>query len=277
MRITGQPPTDGLAARRADDAELARLLDRRSPLSEPLREAVDADGPPGPVDAAIRAAARRAVAARPQPLPAERSASDGNRAQTRRGWQVARLPLAAAAILVLTVSMTLLVEREQRTTDAASGEALPGAAPLPVAPATVPATEIPGPGENARAPMASPSGADRSAGSAPARTEAAPSVEPMEPAAAASTNAMAERPAADEAAPTVRRSIAPMAAPARPAPPPPPPAAPRPALQGTAADSALRTEGTPLPPDRWLQQILDLRSSGRMQEATEALAAFRKA
>jgi hypothetical protein len=44
-----------------------------------------------------------------------------------------------------------------------------------------------------------------------------------------------------------------------------------------ASDGAAPVASASLPPDRWLQQILELRRSGRTQEATEALAAFRKA
>jgi hypothetical protein len=54
------------------------------------------------------------------------------------------------------------------------------------------------------------------------------------------------------------------------APPPPPP-------QAAASGTATPAEAASLPPDRWLQRILELRSSGRTQEAAEALAAFRKA
>jgi len=46
---------------------------------------------------------------------------------------------------------------------------------------------------------------------------------------------------------------------------------------GATADRAAGAQQAALPPDRWLQQILELRRSGRVLEAAEALVAFRKA
>ncbi|MBY0440314.1 MAG: hypothetical protein K2W80_19185, partial [Burkholderiales bacterium] len=58
--------------------------------------------------------------------------------------------------------------------------------------------------------------------------------------------------------------------------PAPQPASPAPAAVAVPAQSRAAVQ-PPMPPDRWLEQILDMRRAGRMQEAAESLAAFRKA
>jgi len=276
----------------AADAELGRLLDRRSSLSGPLREAVDAEGPAGEVDEAIRAAARRAVAAGPQSLPGDDIARAGGSRRARPWWHAARLPFAAAAMLMVTVSVVLLVEREQHTlestTDSPQGSAsgsVPASSMLPPGAAAGPGGVATAPGQDARGLAAEPAvsqtrGARPANPPAPARTAPAQSVESMAPAPSSSpapapapsraAGVARERPAADEESQSMRRSVAPMA------PRAPPPPAPAPAT-AMASDGAAPVASASLPPDRWLQQILELRRSGRTQEATEALAAFRKA
>jgi hypothetical protein len=274
------------------DAELGRLLDRRSSLSGPLREAVDAEGPAGEVDEAIRAAARRAVAAGPQSLPGDDIARAGGSRRARPWWHAARLPFAAAAMLMVTVSVVLLVEREQHTlestTDSPQGSAsgsVPASSMLPPGAAAGPGGVATAPGQDARGLAAEPAvsqtrGARPANPPAPARTAPAQSVESMAPAPSSSpapapapsraAGVARERLAADEESQSMRRSVAPMA------PRAPPPPAPAPAT-AMASDGAAPVASASLPPDRWLQQILELRRSGRTQEATEALAAFRKA
>jgi hypothetical protein len=290
-RHPGHGPGDGTT-----DAELGRLLDRRSSLSGALREAVDAEGPAGEVDEAIRAAARRAVVAGPQSLPGDDIARAGGSRGARRWWPAARLPLAAAAMLMVTVSVALLVEREQHTlestTDRLQGSAsgsVPGSSVLPPGAAARPEGVATTPVEDGRGlaagraasqtPDASPaSPASPASRLAPARTAPAQSVESMapapssspEPAPSRAAGVARERPAADEESQSMRRSVAPMAA----RPPPPPRPAPATVM---ASDGAAPVASASLPPDRWLQQILELRRSGRAQEATEALTAFRKA
>jgi hypothetical protein len=274
------------------DAELGRLLDRRSSLSGPLREAVDAEGPAGEVDEAIRAAARRAVAAGPQSLPGDDIARAGGSRRARPWWHAARLPFAAAAMLMVTVSVVLLVEREQHTlestTDSPQGSAsgsVPASSMLPPGAAAGPGGVATAPGQDARGLAAEPAvsqtrGARPANPPAPARTAPAQSVESMAPAPSSSpapapsraAGVARERLAADEESQSMRRSVAPMA----PRAPPPPAPAPATAM-AMASDGAAPVASASLPPDRWLQQILELRRSGRTQEATEALAAFRKA
>jgi hypothetical protein len=106
-----------------DDKPFERDLDA---LSRAYHEAGSEarDAPPAHIDSAILAAAHRAVHARPQPL--------------RRSWAFRwATPLAAAAVLVLAVSLNILFVHEQPdVAPAPLQKALaPRAAPEPVAPA----------------------------------------------------------------------------------------------------------------------------------------------
>src|SRR5688572_10627487 len=73
--------------------------------------------PPRHLDDAIRAAARRAVGTRPAPLVVPTG---------RQRWY---FPLAAAAIIVLAVALTLHVEREQPGEEIVSAPAAPASSP----------------------------------------------------------------------------------------------------------------------------------------------------
>jgi hypothetical protein len=231
-------------------------------------------GPSPSLDAAIQAAARRAVGARPS---------------FARRWQK---PLSVAAVLVLAVAVTLQVEREKPLVgDGAppSGNAeyaVPQAAPesaapasKPVEPATPPAQATP----DSRAPREAPGArrplpeAKRLAPVAPApAADAAPSREAPAPA-----PVRAPEPAALKAIPA---SPAPAAlgtlngagvAPAAPQ------AAPR-AKSERARDastqeremSMAREPGTP---EQRLERIAGLRARGLHAEADRELAEFRRA
>ena len=306
MSTPSQPPGQGpggdAAARTADEAALTRLLERQSPLSAAIREAAGADAPPPQVDAAIRAAARRAVAAGPQALPAA-----GTGSRSRPWWQRARVPLAAAATVVLTVSVTQLVDREQRERDSADGPAivLPSSVrPSPGSPSADTVTAAPAP--SAEAPAVAKEG--RQAQSRPAEPAPRPEAVGMQPPVGMQPRTADRAAGPASAADNALRLAAPSPAPSS-APPPPsvaeavpaapavvtraasasePSAAParKPAVfaapaqappPGATADRAARAQQAALPPDRWLQEILELRRSGRVLEAAEALAAFRKA
>ena len=80
------------------DRELDELLAATAAARQRLRAESVAEAPPPHVDAAILAAARRAVSARPTLV---------GRSPWRR-WQV---PLAAAAVLVVATSLSLMVDR----------------------------------------------------------------------------------------------------------------------------------------------------------------------
>jgi hypothetical protein len=200
--------------------------------------------PPRHLDDAIRAAARRAVGTRPAPLVVPTG---------RQRWY---FPLAAAAVIVLAVAVTLHVEREQ-----------PGEE-LVTAPAEKPKAE-----EKAAEPQPVPQPERRrKTESADARElpDVAPPRELQKDAIILEQNA--------QSAP------APQAAP----PPPPLGAAGRPVPAPPRASAELRRseEGARAPasvsayalqsPEQWLQGIADLRRQGRHEEADKSLAEFRK-
>src|SRR5258706_2865537 len=76
------------------------MSERDDPVSRRYRE-LPAEEPPRALDEALLAASRRAVAARPAPLVAQAG---------RQRWYV---PLAAAAVIVLAVGLTLRVQLER--------------------------------------------------------------------------------------------------------------------------------------------------------------------
>ena len=247
-------------------------------VSSAYRE-LPGEGPPPALDAAIQAAARRAVGARPGGA---------------RRWQV---PVSIAAVLALAIGVSLQVEREKPVV--ADGTPVPsGSAEYPVPQAATESAE-PAPREEARAlqKRAAPvPEAKRVAPVAP-RTEAPPPprAEPR-PSPPAAESVAVPMPASPPAAP----ATAPARAPATFAPDPsnvamPPPtagaaatadavrAAPAPAMrakkelareatmQEKAMADALET------PERRLERIADLRVKGLHDEADRALAEFRRA
>jgi hypothetical protein len=205
--------------------------------------------PPRHVDEAILAAARRAAEARPAPLVVPSG---------RLRWY---FPLAAAAIIVLAVAVTMHVEREQPDPEAV---VVP-----PVTTPKAPAEEPPAPPQSQELAKVSP-----------------PRVFAPEPKPAPSQELRAQR----DAAPLADQQKAPSPAPA--APPPPaarPQASPQDAMSGVreradAQKAQVRRETTVgavanfamASPDQLLQGIADLRRQGRHEEADKALAEFRK-
>ena len=219
-------------------------------LSRLYREA-EAAAPPEALDRAILAASRAALA------PARR----------RARWQAWTLPMGVAATLVLTVTLTLLVQREQ--------EPPLGEAPLPRAPAAAP-QERAEPGAELPAKTAAPPAAKREA----VRREA--EAPPPAPTPAASRPASQPPVVEQKALPAPAPEAVGTAEPARPA------AAMR-RQSAPAADAVeMRAKSAPLrkeaagaaaarTPEQWLEEIRQLKAQGRDQQAAEALAEFRQA
>lgn len=171
------------------------MADERDPgVSRRYRE-LGAEEPPRALDEAIVAAARRELETRPAPLVAPTA---------RRRWYV---PLAAAAVIVLSVAVTLHMQRDRPDVDGVSpppaeekpvlekpvaAKPIPPLFPLPVrrdAPAAPPAPVTP------PAPVAPP---------APERRPAGPAME-RRALGAASADAMAKR--VEDAAETPERML----------------------------------------------------------------------
>lgn len=262
-------------------------------VSAAYRE-LPSEGPPALLDAAIQAAARRAVGARPGGA---------------RRWQV---PVSIAAVLALAIGISLHVEREKPVVVDGTPVS-PGSAEYPV-PQAAPEKEdraiaAPAP---AQAPAAAAPAPALGKSQKPAANEVAPAtrmpVAPLpetkrfapdpvraEPTAVAP---MESRPAPIQAPP------APAAAPASPpvaSPAPPPASAPQPAAAGaTASGEAMRAAPQAAKrakselarehtlqektmsdametPQRRLERIADLRAKGLHEEADRQLAEFRRA
>lgn len=201
-----------------DDGDISRHY-RELPREEPPRH----------LDDAIRAAARRAVGTRPAPLVVPTG---------RQRWY---FPLAAAAIIVLAVAVTLHVEREQ------PGEEIVTA---PAATAEKPKLEQPrsAPQPERRRKTESPPELQKAPEPVPTLPPAPPPVATQEPPPLAGA---AARPAAPKASAQLRR------------------------FEEGARDSSLSASALQSP-EQWLQGIADLRKQGRHDEADRSLAEFRK-
>lgn len=263
------------------------LPDGGDPQLAGLYRTAAGENPPQSLDAAIQAAARRAVGARPQAAGAS----------WLRAW---RVPLSIAAVLVMSVSMVTLTVRQK------GGPSLepPLTASVPV-PRSEPVT-APAVAENAAAArLAAP--ASKSAMAPAARKGAAgdmaETAKPPPPAMPDAETAVATAPApqppvfapppatpAESRLATAQQERS--ATPVRPLAKASSAAAPEAAnveaqalrrdrAAGMAEDaalpvSALVRELDTQPPEKWLEKILGLRQQGRAQEANELLTAFRK-
>jgi len=212
--------------------------------------------PPRALDDAILAASRRAVQARPAPLVVPTG---------RRRWY---FPVAAAAIIVLAVAVTLHVEREQPGEEMVSAveppkegmadqakserrtEPRPFAVeppPLPAEPRKQKAAEAP----RAPAPVVAPPPStqpERALGSA----QESPGADSRE-----KTDALAKR--ADEANAQLRQAEGARA---------------RSEVMARAAAPVSRFSGAT--PEQWLLAIEDLKRQGKHEEAQRELTEFRK-
>jgi len=216
--------------------------------------------PPRHLDDAILAAARRAVHTRPAPLVVPSG---------RQRWY---FPLAAAAIIVLAVAVTMHMEREQP-----ADEVLSTAPPREMAREELPA--------KAEEPKAAPQpGRQRrdapAAGSRELRDSAPASQTPEAPAAApapshdalSNSGSSAIRGSAEtKPAPAPESAAAPASRPQATV-----QAAPPPRADEMRRESSALAKLASRPPEQWLQGIADLRQQGRHEEADKELAEFRR-
>jgi hypothetical protein len=185
MSLGDTPAADQVAAQRELEQALDSLLARRVDPESALGRALDAqsspvDALPSPeLDSAIRAAARRAVSAGPRPTgEADIPAKPG-----RRWWGWGAAPMAAAAVIVLAVSVTTLVDREQQVAERIA------AAQAPVVAA--PAETVPQVADAARS-SAKNAGGEAEGTSVPQRQAPAEATPPPPPPAPARAQAKAD-------------------------------------------------------------------------------------
>ena len=202
--------------------------------------------PPRHVDEAILSAARRAADARPAPLVVPTG---------RRRWY---FPLAAAAVIVLAVAVTVHVERQQRDAEVAEApvrqqQSAPVQAPAePARPAERPRAFTPDP-----KPEPEPPQELRAQRKAEVLADVQkPQAAPAAPAPAAAPEASGRRDAVTEMreAPQARAAM-------------------RSSAEATAGAVSGLAAATP---EQWLQGIADLKRQGKHEEAERELAEFRK-
>jgi hypothetical protein len=237
----------------AEDDDISRRY-RELPREEPPRH----------VDDAIRAAARRAVQARPAPLVVPTG---------RQRWY---FPLAAAAIIVLAVAVTMHVEREQPGEEIVSTQGTPAEEVKAEKPQSAPQPERRRKAESADSRQLRDAAPPPELQKAP---EPAAAPAPPPPVAAqdamrAQESAAGARANSSETAPKVSSAPAARTESAK------APAAPQASAQLGRADESRRAASLSAfalqSPEQWLQGIADLRRQGRHEEADKSLAEFRK-
>ena len=269
--------------------------DRDEELSRRYRE-LAREEPPRALDEAILAAARREVESRPAPLVAPTG---------RRRWFV---PVAAAAVIVLSAVVTLHVQREQPDPEM-TAQSLPApqvAARKDDAPAAAPPAQMreeklasqPKESDAQRTPVeaAKPQPERRQRQAAAASKPEAPAQPPVgesasamarsEPKAAAEAERFSQDPAPVAAAPSPPAAATQMR-PAAPAAQPAPRAADSAAGSGPAASAESRALGGLRdnkmlakieiePPEKILERVAALRREGRNKEADDLYAEFKR-
>lgn len=263
---------------------------RDADLSRLYRE-VAAGEPPAHLDAAILAAAQR-EAARAAPR------------RDRPWWRRWTIPVSVAALVVLSVSLSLLVSREQDRVEIPAPAAAPAVPQSPPAPGTEREPSAAPPREAQKSAVPEPPAA-RAGKRAPAPV---PEQRPESPANVMERKEEARR--SDVFVPEPKAAAKAADGGAAPAAPLPPAAGEAEAAAGAAADAAKpgagaeprtapqgsgilsapagagsgRSRGAPLgealqppSPEAWIEEIRTLRRQGREREAAERLDEFRRA
>ena len=202
------------------------MADDEDKVSRRYRE-LPREEPPRRLDDAILAAARRAVHTRPAPLVVPTG---------RQRWY---FPLAAAAIIVLVVAVTVHMEREQPAGEILSSNTVTAPAGAPEAAPSAPE----------RFEMRDEARAQKPAPSRPVVSESKEELAAAQPAPAAPPQAAAS-------APSVAAERAPRAD-----------------VMARESSGLAKLSRTP---EQWLQAIVELREQGRHEEAERELAEFRR-
>jgi len=253
-------------------------LDQRDPRLDEAYGRTPRETPPAELDDRIRAAARRAIGAGPQSLEARAEAA------RQRSWTARwRVPLSIAATVVLAVTLTLMVQDEERRTgDEASPHTRPFAPALEKAPPATPPADAQRADREAAPASAAPVAAPKRAASPPPREEPATAAKPaaLEMRRQSLESAPAPVPATPAAAPAPAQSRPSAAPPAASAPEPP---------SGGLSDSmrreralgerparATRDAGATRSLEEWIEEIRRLKKEGREAEAAAELAELRR-
>ncbi|HET9664680.1 MAG TPA: hypothetical protein VFP00_10685, partial [Burkholderiales bacterium] len=241
-----EEPRKPEAADMPGDPELARLY----------RDAAHEE-PPRHLDAAILAAARREAGAQPRPLEQPAGGTVSSRMKTGnvppaasryRRWHV---PVALAAVLVLSVSLVTLLHREREEYQPVGA---PGAPPTAQ---ERPEARVPSPPASSSAPKAVPERRVEDARAVGPAEDSVRSAQPTQreeaaPAAAAEAEAPSGRPPSSLAAPQPRPRVP----------------------EEQAGTPAVPTADAP--PERWGELIMALREQGKAAEADALLAEYRR-
>lgn len=253
-----------------DDKTPEQYLNGGSEISRLYRQAAREE-PPAALNDALLAAANREVAAKPK------------RAYLPRSWY---LPVSIAAVLVVGVTVTLLmVERGEEP----FVPAVPKIVPQSDAPASQPSSQAAPEARRAQPPQEAARPATAEKKPAPAQQEIGktkPAAEPKPftgeaaaPAAAGAAADLSTQSGATGGAGAARQATeaAPSVAPAPVSPAKPmlrdERAAGRPAMK--SMDAGEKSEKV-LAPEKWLEQIAELRRQGKIAEAEASLAEFKK-
>ena len=229
------------------------MADERDPdISRKYRE-LGAEEPPRALDEAILAASRRALSDEMRSHPAPLVVPTG-----RRRWY---FPVAAAAVITLTVAVTVQMERQKPDNEIVVATAPQQAQKEERA---VPQVETKEPALRRSQPFTPE----------PPPAAAPPTADAMRDLAKSNQAGAQDRARADEApaSPPVVAQAAPPPAPARRE-----MESPRPQASASAGARVMgQLQSKVEAPEAWLERIAELRKQGKHEEADKALAEFRK-